>query len=147
MSETKIIERIVENCACFHFRSSARRVTNFFDSHLSKVQLRSTQFIILVGVKFAQPLSIKDLAKLLVQDRTGLSRNLNVLTRMGLIQWQRGQDHREKVLKLTSKGNQKVAKAIPYWKAAQKKVRSLYSQNRWTNVLHSLEETSKLNTV
>src|SRR5437016_12217918 len=72
-------------CASFNFRKTARAVTSLFDTALQKSGIRSTQFAILVGIAKSQPVSIGDLADLLVIDDTTLTRSLRLLQTEGFI--------------------------------------------------------------
>ena len=57
-------------CNCLALRQAARHVTQIYDSYLSSEGLRTTQYSILAKLNRLGPLSINELAKLMVMDRT-----------------------------------------------------------------------------
>jgi DNA-binding MarR family transcriptional regulator len=74
-----------EDCNCFAVRSAARHVSQFYDRFLAPTGLRTTQFSILAKLNRKGPLTINELAKDMIMDRTTLGRNVRPLERDGLI--------------------------------------------------------------
>src|SRR5690349_24348230 len=91
-------------CASFNFRKTARAVTGLYDAALQKSGIRSTQFAILVGIAKNQPVSIGDLAEVLVIDGTTLTRSLRLLQTGGLITISSRAAMRRRFLTITPKG-------------------------------------------
>lgn len=118
-------------CACLNLRMAARALTHMYDGHLQEAGLRATQFSILSAVGLKGGLTISRLASLLVMDRTTLTRNLRPLEREGLIEIGRGQDRRTKALKLTAKGRERLAGALPLWQAAQRRFLDRFGAENW----------------
>src|SRR5215475_8730961 len=80
------------NCVSFNIRKAARTVTQLYDERLRPIGIRSTQLSILGKTMALQPLTVTQLAKATLTDRTTLTRNLHLLETQGLIQLERGED-------------------------------------------------------
>jgi DNA-binding MarR family transcriptional regulator len=82
--------------------------------------MRTTQFSILAKLKRLGPLTINELARQMVMDRTTLGRNIKPLERDGLIRIEPAQsDRRAKELRLTKSGEKQLVVAFEAWSRAQ----------------------------
>ena len=109
-----------EECNCFAIRSAARHVSQYYDRYLAATGLRTTQFSILAKLRRLGPLTINELARQMVMDRTTLGRNLKPLERDGLIRIEPAQsDRRAKELRLTKTGEKQLEAAFEAWSRAQ----------------------------
>lgn len=108
-----------QTCACFNLRRAARAVTQHYDEALRPIGLRATQFSMLTVIRGRGPLSIQELARHLVMDRTTLTRNLRPLRETGYVDVEPGTDRRVREISLTDKGNKVLAQAFPLWREAQ----------------------------
>ena len=106
-------------CHCLAARRNARALTRLYEAKLRPHGLRATQFSILVALATAGPKPIGALAAALGLERTTLTRSAALLERNGWIEIQRSEDGRERRLRLTPAGRQKLESAYPAWKAAQ----------------------------
>ncbi len=106
-------------CLCFNLRKTARAVTQHYDEALRPAGLKTTQFSVLVATTMAGRTTMNRLAEALVMDRTTLTRNLRPLEQDGLIAIVPGRDRREREVTLTSRGQERLAKALPLWRRAQ----------------------------
>jgi DNA-binding MarR family transcriptional regulator len=106
-------------CHCLAARRKARAVTRHFEAELRRHGLRATQFSILAVLALAGPKPMSELADLLGLERTTLTRSATLLEREGWIGAEPSQDRRERPLRLTEPGRQKLEAAYPSWKAAQ----------------------------
>ena len=107
-------------CNCLALRQAARHVTQFYDSYLSSEGLRTTQFSILAKLNRLGPLSINELAKSMVMDRTTLGRAIRPLERDRLLTIEAGDDGRTRSLRLTATGEARLKAAAAKWREAQK---------------------------
>jgi len=106
-------------CYCSSLRQASRYVTSFYDQMLSGSGLRVTQFAILSRLR-SRPATVSRLAQGMVMDRTTLARNLQPLTRAGLVAIKPSeQDRRERIVELTPQGRDKVEEMLPAWRRAQ----------------------------
>jgi DNA-binding MarR family transcriptional regulator len=136
--------KAVSACACFNLRKASRVITQHFDEILKPSGLLVTQFTILAAVAIVQSATINELAEILVMDRTTLTRNLKPLERENWLRSEPGQDQRTRVISLTAEGEAVLAKALPLWKQAQKRVEETLGQLRMNEMLAHLMETTAL---
>jgi DNA-binding MarR family transcriptional regulator len=119
-------ERLLD-CNCFASRKAARLITKMYEDHLSRVDLTSTQFSILVYVDEVDAASMKDLALALAMERTSVIRALQPLARDGLVaSGPHEDDARRNVVRLTDAGSARLARARPVWQAAQAEFESRF---------------------
>lgn len=134
----------LQHCACFNIRKSTRVITQFYDNAMQPVELRATQFTILAVLSAHSGITLTDLAGLLVMDRTTLTRNLRPLEKQGLIKTGPGQDKRTRQIELAIKGKNRLEKAIPLWKQAQKQVTKYMGSDRFNRFLSELNFVEKI---
>ena len=113
-------------CNCQALRQAARRVTQAYDTHLALVGLKTTQYSILAKLNRLGPLSINELAKLMVMDRTTLGRAVKPLERDRLLAIGADDDGRKRSLKLTAAGQARLKAATAKWREAQKEFELAY---------------------
>jgi DNA-binding MarR family transcriptional regulator len=113
-------------CNCLALRQAARHVTQIYDSYLASEGLRTTQYSILSKLNRLGPLSINELAKSMVMDRTTLGRAIRPLERDRLLMIGEGEDGRTRSLRLTAKGEARLKAAAPKWREAQKEFETTF---------------------
>jgi len=138
------LAEIEESCACLNVRKAARAITQLFDEVLQPTGLRSTQFPLLVVVARLREAPVTQLAEELVMDRTTLARNLKPLESQGLLTIESGTDRRRHLVRLTERGRQALAGALPYWEQAQHQVVTRLGQDQWHALQASLKATMTL---
>jgi DNA-binding MarR family transcriptional regulator len=112
-------------CNCFAVRQAARQLTKLYERHLAKAQLTSAQFSILVALGEAGRMTMLELAKVLVMDRTTLLRAMKPLQREDLLKHASSDtDRRQLVFSLSSAGERKLKQAMPLWTNAQEELES-----------------------
>jgi DNA-binding MarR family transcriptional regulator len=112
-------------CNCFAVRQAARQVTKLYERHLAKAQLTSAQFTILAALDEAGRMTMLELAKALVMDRTTLLRAMKPLQREELLKHASSDtDPRQLVFSLSSAGERRVRQATPLWRKAQEEFES-----------------------
>ncbi|MGF1481371.1 MAG: MarR family winged helix-turn-helix transcriptional regulator [Cyanophyceae cyanobacterium] len=141
---TAKLDRVISSCAGFNFRKVSRVVTQHFDEILKPSKLSITQFTVLVAVAKVRAIAVSDLAKILLMDRTTLTRNLKPLKKEGYLDIEPGQDKRTRIISLTSDGELALAKAMPLWEQAQKDIVEFLGEPRWQTLLAQLSEVAKL---
>jgi DNA-binding MarR family transcriptional regulator len=106
-----------DTCLCLHAQRAARALSRLFDDALRPVGLTSGQFSLLNALNRPTPPSIAPVAQLLAMDRTTLTAALKPLERDGLVAIARDPaDRRNRLLRLTDKGRETLATAIPIWR-------------------------------
>jgi DNA-binding MarR family transcriptional regulator len=120
-----------QDCNCFALRSAARHVTQLYDQLLAPSGLRATQFSILAKLRRLGPMTINEMAKNMVTDRTTLGRNIQPLERDGWIKIEpTASDRRAKKLQLTKVGEEKLQAALKAWSQAQTKFEVTFGPKR-----------------
>jgi DNA-binding MarR family transcriptional regulator len=87
---------------------------------------------------------VTELSRALVMDRTTLARNLKPLESLGLLTVEAGTDRRRHLVRLTERGRQALARALPYWEQAQHQVVTRLGQEQWHTLRASLQATMTL---
>jgi DNA-binding MarR family transcriptional regulator len=113
-------------CNCLALRQAARHVSQIYDGHLASEGLRTTQYSILAKLNRLGPLSINELAKSMVMDRTTLGRAIRPLERDRLLSIGAGDDGRTRSLRLTPAGQARLKAATAKWREAQKKFEAAF---------------------
>jgi DNA-binding MarR family transcriptional regulator len=107
-------------CNCFAVRQAARQVTRQYERYFAQADLTSAQFSILVALSEAGPMTMLELAKVLVMDRTTLLRAMKPLQRENLLKNAASDaDPRQLVFSLSPAGDRKLKQAMPLWAKAQ----------------------------
>lgn len=110
------------DCHCLAARKRAREITRLYDEKLRPHGLQSTQFSVLAALSQTGPMPLGELADRLGLERTTLTRSADRLEDEGWIADAESDDARERRLRLTPAGRQKVESAYPAWKEAQDEV-------------------------
>jgi DNA-binding MarR family transcriptional regulator len=113
------------DCLCFRSRRAARTLTRVYDDELRATGLQATQLTLLNAVAMHEPggAPLSELARILALDATTLSRNLRPLERAGLLRIARSPtDRRARLAHLTRAGQRAVARALPSWKRAHRRI-------------------------
>jgi DNA-binding MarR family transcriptional regulator len=133
-----------EACTCGELRKAARAITLLYDNAFKSSGLLSTQLGVLDVICNSNSIIISDLAEKQGMDRTTLTRNLSVLEKQGFIKISAGKDHRTRIVTATQKGRSAVAKAIPLWIEAQRKVKQQMGEDVWLNLIQNLSQFVKV---
>jgi DNA-binding MarR family transcriptional regulator len=120
--------RDVAGCACLGLRRIGRMATQLFDAHLQPSGLTVGQFGIMTQVYGSSlsrpPLTMKELSTAIGMDPTTLNRTLKPLEAQGLVGTAPDtRDRRVRRLQLTSSGRERLAQAMPLWRAADDELR------------------------
>src|ERR1700726_2897272 len=94
-------------CTCGSLRKASRRISQFYDTALAPMGIKSTQFSILSEVdrgSVAGPVTMCELATAMVMDRSTLGHNLKPLERDDLVVLRQARhDPRKHYVELTAK--------------------------------------------
>lgn len=142
--EGQSYEYINKQCCCFNLRKISRAITQYYDRSLESLNIRSTQFTLLVALSVTSSKTLTEIAELLVMDRTTLTRNLKPLSKMELITTLHTADKRAKAYTLTDKGKHLLVQSVPLWKAAQDSVVNGIGHDNYQDIMHKLENLLKM---
>ena len=125
-------------CTLDHLRKATRAVALITDAALAPVQLKSTQFSLLVTLDKCGDIALGQLAKVLVMERTTLTRNIKPLIAKGLVIRKIEQDKRLRILSITKQGKLALQMAQPLWREAQLNLVEKFGTGRWSDLLDDL---------
>jgi DNA-binding MarR family transcriptional regulator len=120
---------------CASFRRTSRALTQKYEEALRPLGLRATQFTILQALSLAGEVSQGRLGEMLAMDSTSLTRTLAIMARKGWTEEQRGEDRRERRIRLSSAGKAKLTRALPLWEKAQARLRGNLGKREWGSLL------------
>jgi len=135
---------IAETCTNFSLRKVTRMIGAIYDDALRPSGLKGTQFNQLVALALLRTATVQKLAKILVVDRTSLTRSLVPLERDGLVQSLPSVDGRERRLALTSFGYQRLREATRLWELAQRRVAKALGPTRTRELTESLKGVAEV---
>ena len=133
-------------CMCGSLRRTSRALTQHYEEALRPLGLRSTQFTILQVLSRAGEVSQGQLGAMLAMDSTTLTRTLEIMSRQGWITERRGEDRRERWLRLAKGGKTQLNRALPVWEKVQSRLRRQLGDQAWTNLLQLTYQTTDIAT-
>jgi len=118
---------------CFALRQASRHISKLYERYLSEAGITPTQFSILRTLGRCPNLTMAELARAMVMDRTTLVRALKPLLQRGLAEAPaEEQSNRRMRVVLTGKGATKLDEAVAYWAAAQASFEDRFGQQQAT---------------
>jgi DNA-binding MarR family transcriptional regulator len=99
--------------------------------------MRATQFTILQALSLTGELPQRRLGALLAIDSTSLTRALSIVIRLGWIAERRGEDRRERWLRLADAGQEAFQRASPAWVGVQSRLREQLGDGAWNGLLEA----------
>ncbi|MEA3196628.1 MAG: hypothetical protein QOF32_680 [Gammaproteobacteria bacterium] len=119
-------------CTCGSLRKASRRISQFYDTALAPVGIKSTQFSILSEVdrgSAAGPVTMCELATAMVMDRSTLGHNLKPLERDDLVTLRlSADDRRKRHVELTKKGRLILRKSRRLWRQAEGRFETIFGK-------------------
>ncbi len=110
-------------CAGWSARAAARRITRFLEGRMTACGLSVAQFGLMALIASAEDDTLGALARRAELDPSSLSRNLDALARLGLVEIVLAeQDRRRRAVWLTEAGATKLQASIPVWEAAHREL-------------------------
>src|ERR1700728_3348084 len=107
-------------CNCTALRKATRRISQLYDTALAPSGLKTTQRAILAQLGRSKPVSVGQLAEVLVMDAGALAHTLKPLERDGLVSVTVDpHDRRSRLIDLTRRGRAKLAESDVLWAKAQ----------------------------
>jgi DNA-binding MarR family transcriptional regulator len=120
-------------CTCGSLRKASRRISQFYDTALAPVGIKSTQFSILSEVErgsIAAPVTMSELASAMVMDRSTLGHNLRPLERDDLVVLRQARhDGRKRYVELTAKGRSLLPRAWRLWRRAENRFEEIFGKD------------------
>jgi DNA-binding MarR family transcriptional regulator len=107
------------HCLTFSLQRASRALVQGFEAAMAGAGLTAPQFTTLSLLAGFGPQGMGQLAARLGTDRTTLTRNLARLAASGSIAPAPGSDRRQNLWVITDTGRQRLAQAMPAWRAFQ----------------------------
>jgi DNA-binding MarR family transcriptional regulator len=120
---------------CGTFRRTSRALTQLYEEAIRPLGLRATQLTILQALSRAGEVSQGQLGEMLAMDSTSLTRTLAIMRRQGWITERRGEDRRERWLRLSKGGEAQLRRVLPVWEKVQSRLRGQLGEQAWNNLL------------
>jgi DNA-binding MarR family transcriptional regulator len=121
-------------CACANLRRASRAVTRMYNHELRETGLEATQYTLLMGLDLTGETTQGELGTLLGLDSTTLTRMLGLLTRHRWILIRPGKDRRERLVRLSVLGKEKLLQSRGHWERAQKQLRKGLGEDAWNQM-------------
>jgi DNA-binding MarR family transcriptional regulator len=129
---------------CGSFRRASRALTQLYENALRPLGLRATQFTILQALSLAGEVTQSQLGEMLAMDSTTLTRTLRIMDREGWIAERRGEDRRERWLRLSKAGEAQFKRAVPAWEKVQSRLRRQLGEESWKGLLDITHEITNM---
>jgi len=131
-------------CACANLRRAARAVTRLYNQELHTTGLEVTQYTLLMALDLKGEAPQGELGKLLALDTTTLTRVLAPLQKRGWIADRPGNDRRQRLLRLTTSGREKLHSSRPHWERAQTRFRQQLGGRTWRRMGALLADVARV---
>jgi DNA-binding MarR family transcriptional regulator len=131
-------------CMCGNFRRTSRALTQLYETALRPLGLSATQMTILQVLSRTGEVSQGHLGEMLAMDSTSLTRTLAIMVRQGWITQRRGNDRRERWLRLASAGEAQLRRALPLWEKVQSHLRRQIGKRAWNDLLQLTRQVAGL---
>jgi len=119
-------------CTCGSLRKASRRISQFYDAALAPVGIKSTQYSILSELDRRSgegPVTMCELARAMVMDRSTLGHNLKPLERDDLVILRlSAADRRKRHVDLTRKGRSILQRSRRLWLKAEGRFEQIFGK-------------------
>ena len=127
----------LEKCPCFNLRTMARRITNDYNDALKISGINSTQIPILALINIYDQIETSKIANLLNLESSTIRRNSSVLIKKKFVRIVK-RNIKGNLLKLTTKGYEKLKETLPTWRESNTKGKILI--NNYIDVLKKISK-------
>lgn len=131
-------------CMVSNTRMAARAITRRYDAYARQFGITATQFSLLGVIVAAGAQTVTELAEARGFERTTLTRNLDRLQKMGLIQSRPAEHGNGRLCSLTEKGEALVEQLLPYWRKAQAEIRDELGADGFDDTLKTLRRLAAI---
>lgn len=133
-----------KGCTNFKLRQVTRLVSNHCEAHFAETGLKTTQYALLSHVVVLGPIQPSELARRMDLDLSTLSRNVQPLQAMGLVEMLPGADARSRQLQATEAGIARRKQMKATWKRAQLSLNERLGDERVQRLHALLDECAAL---
>ena len=142
---TILAKSVAAECIAYRVRLLNRVITNIYDRALKPLGLKVNQANILIMLSIADHASSADIARVLLMDKSTVSRTVDRMRKNGWISVAGHGDGPSQVISVTPQGRKLMAAAHAQWKMAQKQAAALLGEEGVAAVrrLHDTVRTGK----
>ena len=133
-----------KGCTNFKLRQVTRLVSNHCEAHFAETGLTTTQYALLSHIVVLGPIQPSELARRMDIDLSTLSRNVQPLQAMGLVETLPGADARSRQLQATEAGHARRRQMKATWKRAQLSLNERLGDERVQRLHALLDECAAL---
>ncbi len=119
------VQKIGRECLGVRIRMLNRALTQFYDEEFRPLDLKASQFGILMMAASWGKVIPRDLCETLHIDASTMSRNLDRMESAGWIEHVHDRDGRMQPFQLTAAGKKMLEQAFPLWERAQERAAEL----------------------
>jgi len=120
---------------CSSFRRTARALSQVYEEALRPTGLRITQLTILQVLVRTGEVTQGRVGEILAMDSTTLTRTLRIMRQHGWVAERRGEDRRERWLRLSKAGEAKLKVATDAWEKVQARLHGKLGEEGWKNLM------------
>ncbi len=80
-------------------------------------------------------------------DSTSLTRTLAIMSREGWVTERRGEDRRERMLRLSEAGEKQLKRALPAWEKVQSRLRHQLGGQSWNDLMQLSRQLASFATI
>jgi DNA-binding MarR family transcriptional regulator len=113
-----------------------------YNRELRTTGLEVTQYTLLMALDLGGETTQGELGRLLTLDSTSLTRMLRPLQNSGWVAARRGDDRRQRLLRLTASGEVKLRQSRPHWERAQLLLQRSLGDPTWNRMGQLLAEVT-----
>lgn len=125
---TKLAKFVAADCIAYRVRLLSRVITGIYDRALLPLGLKVNQANILTMLSLTEQASSADIARVLLMDKSTVSRTVDRMKKNGWISISSLGDGASQVITVTPKGRELLAKAHTQWEKAQKQAAELLGE-------------------
>ena len=129
---------------CSSIRRASRALTQLYEQALRPIGLRATQFTILQVLLRAGEVSQGQLGEMLAMTSTTLTRTLEIMLRQEWVAERRGEDHRQRWLRLAKAGRAELDRALPVWEKVQSQMKRELGEQSWKQLFQLADQLTVL---
>lgn len=122
-----------DHCPAMRVRAASRMLARLYDEAVREIGLEMSQLPVLAAVatRGDSGFTITEIARVLVMDRTSVTRAIRPLETAGLLRVARSpDDFRSKIVVLTRAGERRLRDAYPRWQRTTRRIRAVFGTAR-----------------
>jgi DNA-binding MarR family transcriptional regulator len=131
-----VLAEMVQGCMLSRARLISRVLTNIYDEHYAQFGITSPQLALMTAIRYHEPANRSKIARFTQQDRSTLSRNVQLLIDAGWIEeCDPESGGRSRPIILTPLGRKLMLDIAPAWRAAQAKAKEVLGMSAVSAVM------------